>query len=1815
VERRQKLMSALDHLRDLAGRAEVSSAEQVIEDLPPKKRIELVLAVLTIVALVMLLVVGAVVARLADARGWFDPEPFGPFPDYRILTNLRTQSTDFVDGVYMPNRSEFILLRSDGLLESASADTLLFSDPNRFDSDGIIGRPTILANACGDGGGLQSECGLPDGTVLVTDAGGVALLDPRRGWRTLVSDVPWVGIDGQLVSQESIIAWAASDDQRWLLLVSSSGGLGLFNRELREWVPITTTSQSALLPDLNRVQFLNFARGSFWIAGSLSASRIFSFAPESLRLQAVTLPGRDVEVVDLERSPTGDIVLVTREQCANDVQGCSTIRQIGAQGRIEQLIGEQELHANLGDDTLEYVVDQGNVLVAFGSVGVFLYDKAKRSWVAVETQPVTAYHVLDRGPVVFVATAANVYRIASGAVVETWPVRGMPYRQLFYSQEHGLLGLRGDGTVARVNSAATIVFADPPLPYLTGFTSVANEGSTVLMLHPEGAAVMDVELRRITWLPRNVLAEPLRTANVRLLAGSGNIWSVNINSGAIHLVTRSGAHPQVTLSAARVASLAAPVRSANSDSVGLRVVDGEGVSHRATHGEPGAMEREIGAALPAGFRLVDLDARSDDLVAAATDAIWRYSTANRAWSPFVAGVPGDTIKAIALSGVGVQDGLFAVTAKELAVVRQGEAWAALVGAGEGLPIAATQVSDAIQIGETLWLGGEGTVVAYDLSSSRVLRSLTGGSGEVRFLAAVENQPVWLSGKQVLLGGTVVSRGEVLDAWESPEGFTFWTRVQEGGTYLASTDRAFSNRACFYLGSAAPAGELVDARSIGSGRLLVVTSRAGGIYDSSNHRWLVSNLPATGSDARLYRLGDYLAYMVGGQIWFTQASRVRNVDGCSRDSVTIDWGAPASFASIAIDESSANVAWLQRDGRVVRWSSGQTGQVLAAVNNGPVTSEIRRAGITGENVWLATNSAIWFYNLGTRRWSSAQFGQSRTWSEIDVVEVSVGELAVTVWSGDGAFSGRASVGQNQVALRSTRPPRFPEFTEDMRTLVDSSNDSQNWVFLFETASYEWAPRGEHWVARYSLPEPRRDRQWQTIAGIRGLVEGTGEIPERVYFLVGSGPSTSIAAISIREVSYTYNPRDDRSYAIAANPRVLWRINSDGALFRCPMVAGGSADQGCVLASVAPLTLEPSVPDEVLQVGPTFVMVTQGRLQRLAEDRRGWTELFGPVVSDRGRWFTYLGNVHYWEGSGLRLWRLDALAQPELLRDNVIHLAPAANGELLAVTTDGVWRLMGSGWLRPTVGRAAEGDLTAWSLDATTGAAYAFDSSTRRFVQREQRLSDDFLLPVDWAAALQAVAPGRVQLSTSGLQVEGWWYQPVAGGLNFAYIGTCYQVSFTVPEVSIAIEDPSALSPSAADDSLPVEPDAVTAPATDLESPVPEEGSGATGGEVALGDISELEPNGDGALTIDVPLTVELDPLPPPVSMLLEPQVEAYSCVQRLLASDADVNSPIRQFPTVSAGPSEFAGDREAFVVETDGTVRTQSLAQHPWGSVADAPSARMQLLAGIVPFERRNELFPATIQLEGNGFRVFSGRDTSTYTGARTGSRWAALATNSLRWNRVSTNFEIAQAPGSYLSLAPNQAWEGGRFRLSQTGRVAYLGGQEHYFLNPSGVWRYTDSGDFFWSNQGSFETPRGLAKGHFQLQGRQVSARDGSAVADNDVHVIVFGDARIEERLRAGGVSGTVSVSGDDVPLFSTAGFRFDVRRGIAFNGTEILLLTDNGLTPVRALTGFNAVRVPISGRRVSLLMVGDCTHHSQRNGLSGMAIAGLLQKHLGEHG
>lgn len=1307
-----------------------------------------------------------------DKEGYADPDILRPLPDERLLTNLRDSDAPFVGMAPLGDEaSKVLFLRQDGQATFFDPETEIFSTDRL--PDGLIdpGRdaPVLLGGGCGWVEPPPSlACQHATSAFVLTKNGGVLQRSGNGRWSTLLATDAWIGLRGAPVDMEDITAWATSRDGRWVALVAGADGAAVFDEHTGAWhvpdgqaalVAASEAGDLGLIPD----------RDGFWVPSSRGLGFI-GIASRNAVPDLTWSTNRNTRFRDLEIAPDGRVLAITEDSCSTAGSACLSISEVRGVDDLSVIVGETEAIPGLSNASLDYAVMQSGRPVTIGTSGVHSYDPERRRWSTLLAGAPESWFA-DAEGTLWVSQGDQLYRFSGARANGQWTVDNGPFEQLAALDQTNLVGLNARGDLVLLPENRTLLQGQSNLPARHGASSGASIGTVAMVKGRRGVLLHDVVRREFSWFAGSQLqtnAPPLTAPGTEIHAANGRFWYVDAARGQFGLIALGGDFPNQTLTTGPPSQLAAPLLSvATAGSNGLWVVDAGGQSYLLTPGpnEIVSAAPQIGAARGGRGNLTMAAGFQGGVFLANPDGFWWYNERQRNWggrfqSPLsgsIAGIQAFENQPVVLNDLG-----------QVAAYRQ-DGWRTILGEGQPAAFGASQLSDALAVDQTVYLAGAGQVQRYDEVSRQFDGIWQGGAGDVRLITVVGGQPVWHSADRLLFGSSRMTPLSVSGAWRVQDGILAQIAPDDESPYLMHFLSPQSPPTCYFRGAGAPSGKFIDAIDLGDGRILTMTSGGVGVYVSSQRRWVrVSELPVE-EGTRFHLSGLWLVAETPVALRTLPLTSLPQVPSCTAPELSGSWETSLSGRAAVFDPSLDQGVVLMRSGRIEELKNGATSTILRETNPGPRPDDIRTVAVTGTVFFAATEEAIWRYDR-TRRWRRTPFQfptDAGGVEDIDLTDVSAGEVSVTIWTNGGAsFGGHYSSSEQRVELEALEPIDLPDVPTRPEAIRDVSERRGLWAVSSNRDVVFGAEASAALRGRLAFPTGVQLQPTPVDFGrLTGFVQGSVDAPERLFLLPSSAQLATLQGDLARN-SFDFSPRDDRAWQVSDSGNWLWRISADGTLHRCSITAGHRAPSGCEVVLTAPQTVDPDSLTEATAHDGGFLIAHGPALVQYDAALRNPQTIAGPRVSADSLFFRFDGTLYVLEAPGGRLWAINdglaesVVAEAERLRQYRERLVLKTNGETLVLTDDGL-RKPFDGVVDPDPFAATFDWSGAGRFTALASDGFPIDETGERIGTLPIPTPEDVvaILP---SGALRVMGAGRVNL---------FWVQRDGLGLELLEETTC------------------------------------------------------------------------------------------------------------------------------------------------------------------------------------------------------------------------------------------------------------------------------------------------------------------------------------------------------------------------------------------------------------------------------------------------------------
>ncbi len=1244
-------------------RARDREVAAAIRRLPLRARADLpffMMVALLVAALGLVAYAGMVVVR---RLGWLDPVVVAPVADERILDNLRRDlpAKPLIAAAWHPGLETLTVSQAGGALHHLDKATGLWSRERPVEQLPALGSDIVQLRAgCGGDAVTTAECADPASLWALSEKGALA----RRlnsTWQALIGDSRFMGSDGRPVEAGAATAASLSTDGQWLFMGTKAQGGGLYDLKQRYWLPLGGAAPS--MPS-GRINVAVWWKDRFAIGGEQGLTFL---DPDGGQPRAVRSPILAATVSDLLVLEDGRLLVLERRPCQIGGEGCLRVQTLdGPAAKPVVLMDERNRFADLDMASLFFADIQGRSLLVAGRKGVFVYDMAQHNWARLDDRPVLVAR-REQGAV-FYAYTGGVAKVSRGAVQQNWALPGKQVVQ-FVGFERQVTVLTDDGELYALppdgNPQALFqpggTTGDPRL-----FNAAYAAGDRILLTGPRQALLHDVRRRSYTDIDVRSLPDWLTDGRTRTLVSGARIFGLVSAGGQVtaQAIDLSAAGNQAPTLLGASPAVAGPIGQARAwAGGGVAVIDGTG---NLRHLDVNKNTPLTGAAIPALDRLSLRDvAAVEDVTAFATGTgIIGYDHVQRRWvGPMGTGVDGGNINSL----VGNDNRLLFTTAQG----RLGEVTSAaltgttLIGA-QRLQLKAAAPSDVLMDGQQIYLAGRANMELYDLSSRSVTKRWSfPGDTPVEIVDLLRWGPLTFSDGRLSLDGAAIvpDAGRVLSATVGSDILT--VREKDGVRHLRFHNQTLPQNLemdlCLFRNpsAGARAQQLLDARMIGDGWLLVLTDDGLRLYNELARSWYPVR-PLSRAITAIHVVDGHLVLVAGngaGHVQLVPLDKISRPQSCSTQAVSLpeDW---REVRSIGIDETAGKLVWIAADGAVIEWQKGQENELLAATAGMPATDGLLRVFNLGSRLAFAVPDGLVLYRLADHAWSRVELrteaGPLRGLRDLNLEPDADGQ-AVTARTPDGrTYLGQWNGVDKKATLAELRIPSVAPFGQSAAGMLDVVSHGGRWVFLMGDRIKRFDPATGRFAPDILLPQSDASRTL-VLRGRRLVVEEEGG--KRWWVARANLPDDGASPIPLQSLFDPVVPVAGQPTMLADDGRVV-RLLADGAVQAC------QSDGTCRLVTKPAMPLDPATVTAAFENGPVTLFQT-GRGWRLYDvDTR--SERQAPTALGA------LGAVVETRQQGALLWLRDATGQAVALDDAGTLRAQAAGVTGFGIDVSGnIW----------------------------------------------------------------------------------------------------------------------------------------------------------------------------------------------------------------------------------------------------------------------------------------------------------------------------------------------------------------------------------------------------------------------------------------------------------------------------------------------------------------------------------------------------------------
>jgi len=1128
-----------------------------------RQRVDAVLILGLIAGSAILALVWALIISIAEIHGWFDPPLVSQLADERILTNVWTDlhSNPLLDAIASPYDNRILLSQSGGKIHTYDPATGLWTTEEPFNNAAPVSSSFIqLRLGCGDQVVAydHTRCPDPDTLWALGDDGSLARRHNGK-WEIIVSNSAFHGADGVPVAHEALLTSAAvSDDRRWLLVGTREQGVGLYNLEHHTWIDNLGHPDSAM-----RVDLVTWWNDSFWI-GTPNGLYQLEISKTPLLLQPV--PSFDGRIVSMSTDPASGIWILEERACETAGEACIRVSHIGQNSaRPNVVFDEANRFPELSLETVHYAHQAGNVLSLAGKSGVYTYDVRLHRWSRLSREPVTAILELHDKSGFYFAQHGAVHVVRAGELTTVWT--DVPADEtvikLFYFDTNNLLALTDTANVYHIDvltGSAVLTHSGTGTRHnpATFFAAIPVNDS-VLFVSDTGALLHNAQTRSYNDIPIEKLPAYIRNPETIWVNADSIVYAV-INEGAdsstiYPLLSRDLENVEFFLNEAITNAdsiqLDATVVQAwpwEQGSLGLRTTDGrilkiEGANERTLVGSANSTIESA--------TIFDVSEHDNELLLATDKGLFSYHLNQRTWTE-VRNLPlqrNELIEEILTSA----SGLYFRTSNSRLLDSSGN----ILIDSYRLSIDDTTLSDVIQQNNLLYLAGNGSIDAYDLTRRTLHQSWAPGPrGAVQLAAILKSTPLGLIDTQAIWGNTVIApaMGPVRNV--SHDDRYIWTvRSAESGNFLAGhlqdDPQNIEAAQCFYrTPKAGDATRIFDARMLTNGLIAVATDRGLWFYNPAAHSWYSGTPTLMGN--RLYTVhgGAYLLVVdeatgdSGTELRFVSTRDMQPPHSCSTTSIKLSVKKSIDVQDYSVNEPAGKVAWLTSNGEVVEWHNETTTVLLRETGETPRFLEHVYDRQQDGYLLFTAGSQLWRYNLTSRNWTQIELRLPSDAAAVTQVNVEFdgSTNVITARTEDGVhYYGLLSRAAESVQLNRVGYPASPASNANGELLLDVQERNGYWAFLFQDGLKYFDPKTRSWTGTTWPLDP-------SAILATALDRDIVILEQEQVWRIATDPDDVTSSFADYRIS-----DQDVDTALAENGTV-WRLTNGGDILRCSPEGG-------------------------------------------------------------------------------------------------------------------------------------------------------------------------------------------------------------------------------------------------------------------------------------------------------------------------------------------------------------------------------------------------------------------------------------------------------------------------------------------------------------------------------------------------------------------------------------------------------------------------------------------------------------------------------------
>lgn len=1081
--------------------------------------------------------------QIAERLGMFDDPVLQQLDDERRQVGRNIYDTlpeqPLLDAIFHAPERLVYISQEGGTLHTYDPGTRLwgqertgFTSSDPIDSDFVQLRSGCGADALSE---FAAQCAEPDVLWGVGADGSLARRENNR-WQIVISNSRFVGADGELVETDQLTTAAVSADSQWLLLGTRNNGVGLYNIQTHTWTRLGDLAQAAL-PSL-AISHIVWWDGSFWVG---SADGLGQLTPTDG--QPVVELVEDVAGTIVDLAADDGLWVLERRDCLETEGACLWLGRLDSpNANPTVLINQQNFYPQVNLADLHYARQWGDTLALAGRVGIFIYDTDQHSWQQIFEEPVFATLAAEEA---FYFSSGNVVQrvSADGTVDRDWtlaaPVQHLLYdsedRLLAFTAAGGLYRLSGDDSVSKIYAPEQTAFAPD------SFRSATTIDNTVLFIGTDGALLHDTVQRSYADLGSDLLPDWMKNEDTRLIGVGDFVYGLTMQGDRLAIYVAAAdsmIDPDFYINreirAIEPVTVPGPAQAVwqwGTSGIGILAADGD-VYQVGTD-----VARLTESAESDLAQLHDVAQSGDNFYVAIEDTIRNYDLQGHDWETLATHDEG-------IAEIQIIDGqlVWRSDAARLLTL-EGDV---LIGDVNGFVSADSDLSDGMAVGDATYLAGDGRVERYDGAARQIgQRWEMAAGGDVLLLDVIDGRPLTQVGERAYLGENALlpDQGSVVTV--SADSDTIWTvRERSGQRYLMGHDQDNVNTTTCYFRNPSAGGAVStvhDALELPNGNIVVATNAGVRFYSPTARSWYAAADGALVAN-RLHIIDERLLLVAGDELGtrfdfaFVPLGNIQLPASCADGTVGLS---AETITARAIASSDERAAWITQTGTVIEWQDGTTTTILAASDDAPSRSELRRL-FDRQRYWLfTTTNELWRYDTQLRYWEQVTLnGVSGGIRDINI-EQTGGENTLLVTTDAGFFIGTFDTEADSVSVSlieyDTETAGFSG--ANLLDVQRRTRSEETWTFVLNDRVRYFDPVERSWQSSATQPSDR-SRTFEEVLGRGVLVSGDRQ-RWHVATTQGAHP-TSFA---------TYNLTSSDQAIGLDNDAAIYRLTAAGELLRC------------------------------------------------------------------------------------------------------------------------------------------------------------------------------------------------------------------------------------------------------------------------------------------------------------------------------------------------------------------------------------------------------------------------------------------------------------------------------------------------------------------------------------------------------------------------------------------------------------------------------------------------------------------------------------------